>query len=517
MNSMIGTLRAQLHDRSYEWIAVGLGTLLSLWLIWQSDVPNTDGILYLQSAEAFARGDYAAAVELYNWPFYPWLIAAVHSISDLDFEHAAYVINTLCYGLMLYAYIALVRLLGGERKVLIAALLLILLMPALNSYRSYIIRDAGYWAFYLAALWAFLVFVRRPNIKVALLWSTACVVATLFRIEGSVVWVLLPLYLWARRQYTWAQRARHWLTANAFLLAGIVTIGAWVIGTQPAFLGRLGEPLRWIGIFVHEISDGLDARAQALSHAVLNQFSDYLALPAVLGILFLIVAVRIVNALGLLHGGLAIYGFCKGKDFPRDERAALLWAALIQLLILFVFTTHQFFLTGRYVIALALTLVLFAPFGLARAYRQSSHSNRAKFLKGAISVLLLIAAVQSLWSFGASKAYLREAGLWINTTTPTQARLFTNNEVVGYYSRRNIAERHGEFTDEALDKVLSGDDWRANYDYLAVMVQRHDEARGEAILKKLGVAPIAIIANERGARVLIFSAQSKSDAGSMRK
>jgi hypothetical protein len=514
MNSALGRLQARLHNRSYEWMAVGLGVLLSVWLTWQSDVPNTDGILYLQSAEAFARGDCAAAVALYNWPFYPWLIAAVHKISGLDFEYAAYVINTLLYGLTLYAYIALVRLLGGGRSTLIAALLLILLMPAINSYRSYIIRDAGYWAFYLAALWAFVIFLRRPDIKSALIWSVVCVVATLFRIEGSVVWALLPLYLWMRTEYSWAQRARHWLTANAFLLVGVVAISAWAVITRPSFMGRLREPLRWVGIFGHAVSDGLDGRAQALSHAVLNQFSDYLALPAIIGILFLIVAARIVNGLGLLHGGLAIYGVCRTEVMPKGARPLLLWAAFIQLLILFVFATHQFFLTGRYAIPLALTLVLFAPFGLAQvhAYWQRAHSNKAKLLKSAIFLLLLIAAVQSLWSFGASKAYLREAGVWIRAQTPPQSRLFTNNEVVAYYSRRKVDERHGEFTEEALDKVLSSDDWRANYDYLAIMVQRHNEKRAKAILQKMGVAPIATIANERGAQVLVFSARSAAES-----
>jgi hypothetical protein len=44
---------------------------LSLWASALDDVINSDGVLYVLSAEEFHSGDWHAGYSLYKWPFYP--------------------------------------------------------------------------------------------------------------------------------------------------------------------------------------------------------------------------------------------------------------------------------------------------------------------------------------------------------------------------------------------------------------------------------------------------------------
>ena len=71
----------------------------------------------------------------------------------------------------------------------------ILLSHELNSVREYIIRDHGFWTFYLSSLFFLLRFFKKPIKSYALGFSLSLAIATLFRVEGSLFLLFLPFYL----------------------------------------------------------------------------------------------------------------------------------------------------------------------------------------------------------------------------------------------------------------------------------------------------------------------------------
>ena len=72
------------------------------------------------------------------------------------------------------------------------ALGVILLSHQFNSVRQYIVRDHGFWAFYLVSLYFLLKYVEDVSWKNALAWSASLLMATLFRIEGAIFLLTLP-------------------------------------------------------------------------------------------------------------------------------------------------------------------------------------------------------------------------------------------------------------------------------------------------------------------------------------
>lgn len=138
--------------RDVRTTAAIIGLFLSAWSVYLDDVVNTDGVLYLRTAPLLADGNWQAAFSLYKWPLYPLLIALVSLIPGLGVEYSAHVLNAALTALGVVIFLSLVRELGADRKTFIAAAIVILLFPGLNRYRAFVIRDAGYIAFYLLAL-----------------------------------------------------------------------------------------------------------------------------------------------------------------------------------------------------------------------------------------------------------------------------------------------------------------------------------------------------------------------------
>lgn len=505
-----GVARTPMSGRRIELVAVMTSVVLTLWLLYLDNVINDDSVLYLKSAEAFARGDWHAAVGIYNWPFYSMLIAAIHLATGLDIDIAAYALNGVLYGVLVWAYLGVVRLCGADRRTLWLAALFILLLPSLNDYRTFIVRDIGFWTCYLLGLWALLKFQARPRLLTALAWGGIMVLATLFRIEGIAFLIVLPLVLLWRPPSGYRRALLRFACLQMVLAAGIVAVVLWFAVAGPnAFSGRLLEPLQLARMFGDQLSSGLLEKAAALREHVLVYHSRNAALSGVLAILTYILLSYVAKSLGLL-GWISLGAGLKWRAFPFTPtvRRTLTMAAVLNAVVLVIFLVPQFFLTGRYVMPLTLTLGLCVPFGLSAMYRRwrERRDRRAGAWLFPIAMLLLaFMAVDSLWSFGASKNHLKEAGLWLRTNTPATARIYSNDTVVGFYAHKSGDE--WKRSQPPLADALQPDAL-TRYDYVVVSVKRHD-----AIPAQLAtVHPVREFKNRKNDRTLVFGAAEVAQA-----
>lgn len=489
-----------------ECVAVAVSLLLSLWLIQFDDAVNRDGVRYLLSAEAFARADWREAFTTYRWPLYALLIATVHQATGLAFDASAQCLDTVLYALIAWAFVRIVATLGGIERVRWFAALFILILPSINSYRTDVIRDPGFWAFYLVALLCLLQYLSHPSLARALGWGAAITTATLFRIEGAVFLLLLPLaavwHVHGDRRVVARQLGQLYAVALASMVG---TIGWLSWPGHHGLVGRLTDPLIWLGKFLREASGGLAEKAELLAESVLNRYSDDFALPGVVLLLALITLTHTLKGLGLLGIWMGTRAWwAKLVPAPREMKAVLTWTIVLNVATLIVFVTTMFFLTGRYVIALVLVIGLYVPFGLDAAYAQwrasqstRSTADRARII--AILILVLYMAIDCLWSFGASKAYLRNAGLWIATNIPTQARLYSPDTIVAYYADRGTRTLKSRKQWKAQENIVERGDL-SGWDYLALVVKQDEKLPDE-----LADAPVLKeFANERDDRVLIF-------------
>ena len=189
---MSNTHKAQLSVGFYFFI-IGACFAVSLWSVYADPIINIDGILYLQAAEAFSLGNIDEALAIYKWPLYPFLISLINQITTLNFELSAHILNGMLTALTCIAFVLLTREIGAGSVTITIAALVIVFFPGLNELRSYIIRDHGYIAFYLLSLY-YLIRALHLRSRVTFLTSMIAMgIATLFRIEGSVFLIAMPI------------------------------------------------------------------------------------------------------------------------------------------------------------------------------------------------------------------------------------------------------------------------------------------------------------------------------------
>ena len=151
--------------------AVAISLLLSLWSVSIDPVINNDGFLYILLAETLQEGNYFNVFSIYRWPFYSFMIAGLSNFTGISNELTAYILNAILILILIISYLSIVKLLGGDHRVLIIAVLVILLFPGINRYRSFINRDFGYLAFYMLSIFIFFRHLIKPAWYLPVLWT----------------------------------------------------------------------------------------------------------------------------------------------------------------------------------------------------------------------------------------------------------------------------------------------------------------------------------------------------------
>jgi hypothetical protein len=261
-------------------VAAMTSILLSLWLACRESVVNPDAVCYLLSAEAIGVSGIQGAMKLCGqaaWPFYSALIYGFAQLSQLSYITSAYLLDGLFSCLSVIASLLIVKELGATRRIMWLAALVILCSHEFISTREYIVRDHGFWAFYLVSLFALLRYARLSNWMNAITWSTSLLLATLFRIEGAFFLLFVPFVAWFIRGFSWKQRALHFCLLNLVTVCLGAIIAMWLV-THPAQsldkLGRVAEVTTQLQHGVMMIAERFQAMKAALAQHVLTADSS---------------------------------------------------------------------------------------------------------------------------------------------------------------------------------------------------------------------------------------------------
>ena len=147
--------RQTVIDRVAQYPALAaavLSAVLSLFALSIATYINTDGILYLRTAQMYIDSGVQATYDLYNHPFYPIVIGALSKYSGLGLSNSAHAINIILWMLLSYSFVRLIQLHTPSLSAAWIGAACLLLQPVLNSYREEIYRDFGYLAFCVFAL-----------------------------------------------------------------------------------------------------------------------------------------------------------------------------------------------------------------------------------------------------------------------------------------------------------------------------------------------------------------------------
>jgi len=494
-----------------------LSLLASVWCVSVDDVINNDGILYIRSAAELSGGDWGAAFQLYNWPLYPWLISVVSQVFGCSLEGAAHWLDAICWAIAVVAFMTLVEFLGGTKKVVWLSGLVILCYSSLNDYRSSVIRDPGYLAFYLLGVLAFFKFCGQPRWVYATAWGLSMLVATLFRIEGILFLILAPFSVLFIGGGSLLGRGKNWLRVNTVLLVlSAAALVLWCFGDHsPAFsvveesrLRELGTNLDLLG---RRFTETLPKKAELVAKDVLGPLSESYA-PIVLALaIFIVFVVETVKTLTVLNGLLGFHAL-RSKLVFQGRKSRGVWLTFVSINLVFLLTTTvlKFSLTDRIGLAFSLTLMIAAPFSLAALHDRWRDQRRAgeetatrrKWVFVAVCVWFAVSTVDGLVSFGPSKLYLREAGVWIRDNRSSDTRVFSNDQILDYYAGIESQDPK-TYSWERTMRTLESGLWK-DYDLLAVRVKRKQQEQADAVLAILKRGPTKEFKDRRGGRVLVF-------------
>ncbi|HLF66814.1 MAG TPA: hypothetical protein VI522_04280 [Gammaproteobacteria bacterium] len=342
---------------------------MSSWLNSQAIV-NSDGVLYLQAAQAYALEGWDAAVAVYKWPFYSAAIAWTQTLTSLSLVNSAYALNTLLCVVIVTAFIQLIGALGGRLQEQVFAAVIILLHTGLNDYRDYIIRDLGHWAFMLYGLYFLILYSKKRQLRFALGFGLAMFTAFLFRTEALFVMLLAPLTLLFcnEHQYTFLKRLVHFLGAYSFapvILTAVLIV--YMIGPSELTQVQLSNP--WLSRLEHiDYLRALETQIMQLRPAISANIPDNHLYYFLFGGFMAYFLVRLCLLLSPLYVLLTGYAIKQGLMKASPARALLCTYLIIYTLIVLGFLYYRFFLSGRYIMPIVLLLSLWAPFALSAWY-----------------------------------------------------------------------------------------------------------------------------------------------------
>ncbi len=495
-------------------LSAAVSLILSLWCVWADPVVNNDGVYYFRLAGEIYEGDWSSVTSLYVWPFYPMLISFVSAVTGLNIELSAHLLNAMLYVLLVIAFIAVIHELGGNRRTLLIASLIILSLPTLNKYRPYIIRDAGFLAFYM---WSMLFLFRywKTSSRASIVAWVACLLsAFLFRVEAAAFLVGTPILLASKTGLL--TRSKWLLSLIIFVIAAILfsALVSWGFRHE-AFLDAKDTTDSAVQGVLHawdRIGEGIDKKIELLRDDFLQYSSKRYAWLVYVSSMIVVALAELVRGMSVVYALIVGYGMVKKVTFPTN-RVYGLWLGVIGINVLVVigFEIVMGFVVRRYMMALILTLMLLAPFILSSLYedwRSKTNIVNPRWLFPATMALCAVVTIKGLDVF-TDKHYLRDAGHWISANTPAESNLHSNNLILIYYSGKNAYRNDANYDWSRTTALFEDRSWR-KYDYFAINISRKHPEKERWLRQRLLREPMKRFRSRKGDQVLIFKTNDLS-------
>lgn len=488
--------------------AIIVSACISIWVDVRETVINPDAICYLFSAEEVGSGGLHAAMHLCPqamWPFYSVMIFTFAKMTHLDYLNAAFLIDAIFSAISVVAFMAIVsELSSGNRRLLVLAASVILLAHEFNILRQEIIRDHGFWAGYLTSIYLLLRYFHTRAIRYAFAWSVSLIVATAFRIEGAIFFLIMPWLAWFDFSQPLSVRLGHWLKLNTFLLISVSAIVVRLIMHPEDMdkLGRLPDVIHQIYHGVELVMNKYHVTKDAVSHAVLTHVSMRDAGVVVVLMMLAWYLVNVVGNLSIAYAALVLYAwFSRTAKLSTSAKVVIFGYLLINLAITSMFFAENHFLAKRYLVAFSLTMMIWVPFALAKLLDTKQTMQRV-FLSVTV-IAMMISGLSSVMHFGHSKDYVREAGDWLAANVPMNATLYANDYQLMYYAKHEGKAIFSKFQQFGSVDAIKQGKWK-EYDYLALMKGTNQDDETAHLLQEIHLTPLQVFVSRNGSHIYIY-------------
>tara|TARA_B100002003_G_scaffold244650_1_gene271084 strand:+ start:3128 stop:4633 length:1506 start_codon:yes stop_codon:yes gene_type:complete len=419
--------------------AVLASLLISLFTILFPDPPNADAFDYIRTADIVLEDGLVAAFDHYSWASYPILIATIEGLFGADPFVAAYTVNALFYALLIYSFLSIIREIDDSRLLLFIAAITILTYPQLNEFRYEIIRDIGFWAFSLFGTWQFLLLGKSRQLKYALGFCMAFLVAAALRVEALLYLIVIPFSLLLDTRCTKDQRRRLLVRIFGILFFGGLGLSLILLLAGIDIISLLIDFVSVYAPFVAELTQTSEVESFALGQILFNEHAagystTYITLFTAAG-LFAIVMAKLIVGIGGPSILVLLFGFFKNYyRLPGFTAAPVIAFCLTNALIVFAFIFLTRYMSTRYLMLSSLMVAFMVPLIIYRTLKHAANSKNKLLAKRIFAFFFLYCIIDSFYSFGRDKTYVNDTIEWIEANTSASSSLITNNHSIAYFS-----------------------------------------------------------------------------------
>lgn len=455
------------HKNIPIYLALGLAFITCVRVLWiQHGWITNDSILYFEMACHFAVGEFkqAFAVESFSWGFYPGLIAFVHWLTGLSLQASANGLIVLFFMLLVWGLIRMVSLAGGNQYTQSYAVLL--LMGA-----SYIVgdilpmasRDLGYWAVMIHAVNQLILFYQHGRWKHAIHWQLLGLLAMLFRIEGAVQLLVLPLV-----GFMFAAKASRMIKVYVLLIAGMLCLPLVMLFSSLSLddLGRVKELFTGLQDIQLNVEQNLSQRVQVMRDQVIGEpFQEYAWVTFLLAY-FSIATLKCLSVAGWSPTMLAFaerHSIKKSME-PVAYKILLFWM-LLSWLIGCLITFKVNLLSARYVALFGFALIIFASFALQRLLHDKRPMKMTKqAMVGLSAIILMVGFVSNIKSKPETYYYEIDAVRYVKSRLMPDQQVLYASAKQRFYAGAAFDTRF-DYSWEAFDKRIAAGELQ-QYEYI---------------------------------------------------
>ncbi|NOT14793.1 MAG: hypothetical protein HOP21_04275 [Methylotenera sp.] len=495
---------------------IWLTTLLAGLVAWrvmfiQHGWINDDSTLYFEMAKRFSIGQWQQGWELFTWPFYPFLIAMLHKVTGIDLHLSAQVLAVVFYGLTAWSLSKLIQLAGGNQLTIICGnLLLISSLYITGDVLAMLLRDQGFWAFFLTSLVFFIRFMRHHHWADAVWWQLSIIVATLFRIEAFAYAVLLPLVLLIHG-HSWRISLMQFIKVNFIHLLLFTLILIALIASHAFNMTHLGRLNEITGLF--SADDGLSVKgmfqtqSEIFSQKVLGGYLEDYAKFGLFITLISIVVIKCFNVVGVVASVLMLCARQHLFKLPqRDAQQVFIMAGAVAMLNASVIIFRSFVLSSRYVIAIGFLVIIFTAFYLSNLI--ASQQRKSDLLSWQFMLLVVVALlmgaglIKNLASKSGDYHYEQQAVAWVKTHAPANARIYYDSARLRDYANVAWAGRADHLNSTEL--ITSIRERSEQYDCLLIRAEVDELNKLAQIQSLTQYVELKRFSNKVGNQVLVL-------------
>jgi hypothetical protein len=240
-----------------------------------------------------------------------------------------------------------------------------------------------------------------------------------------------------------------------------------------------------------------------LQHVLQDSDAHGLAMILVLVAYAGLLAQALFIVLGLPYVFLVWHGMCYGHQTLTWPVKAAIVSFIIAIVVTLIFHLGaNWFVSSRFVLLLALILMLYIPFSLSEIFNNWRSDKNKWYGKTYFCVLvffgLLYTLIAGLGHFGPSKSFMIESGHWVSENLPSHAKILTNSSQFQFYSNFDRVKK--STGDEFLMALKKAND----YDAIVVYIPKkksHEINMYQALIEK---SPTRVFKNKRGDAIYLF-------------